>query len=51
MALGSRLEFFLRSQRVSNRGFKEATGWAPRVRDAAEGIRLLTSASEVPTPR
>ncbi|HEY8489980.1 MAG TPA: NAD-dependent epimerase/dehydratase family protein [Dehalococcoidia bacterium] len=30
-----------RSQRVSNRRFKEATGWAPTVPSAREGWRLL----------
>jgi hypothetical protein len=29
------------SQRVSNRRFKEATGWAPTVRSGVEGWRLL----------
>jgi 2-alkyl-3-oxoalkanoate reductase len=34
-----------RSQRVSNRRFREATGWAPSVRDAREGLRRLSAAS------
>jgi nucleoside-diphosphate-sugar epimerase len=32
-----------RSQRVSNRRFREATGWAPSVPSAREGLRLLAS--------
>jgi nucleoside-diphosphate-sugar epimerase len=33
--------FYLRSQRVSNRRFKQATGWSPRYRDAREGWEAL----------
>jgi len=39
--LGARMSFLLRSQRVSNRQFKETTGWSPRVPDAAVGLREL----------
>ena len=49
--LGRRLEFFLRSQRVSNRRFREATGWAPRVPDAADGIPRALAASRGPEGR
>jgi len=45
LLLGQRLDFFLRSQRVSNRRFRDATGWAPQVRDAAEGIPRALAAS------
>jgi NAD dependent epimerase/dehydratase family enzyme len=51
LALGSRLEFLLRSQRVSNRRFRSATGWAPRVRSAAEGLQLLRNAALMPAVR
>ena len=33
--------FLARSQRVSNRRFKEATGWSPTVHSARLGLRLL----------
>ena len=33
-----------RSQRVSNRRFREATGWSPSVRDARDGLRRLAAA-------
>jgi len=34
-------EMLLRSQRVSNRRFKEATGWAPRYPSARDGFRAF----------
>ena len=37
-ALGSGMEFLLRSQRVSHLAFTEATGWLPQVRSAADGL-------------
>lgn len=40
-AMGERMSFLLRSQRVSNRRFREATGWAPRMPDAVAGLRAL----------
>ncbi|MCO1659019.1 NAD-dependent epimerase/dehydratase family protein [Pseudonocardia humida] len=40
-ALGRRMGFLLRSQRVSNRRFAAVTGWAPGVRRAADGLRTL----------
>lgn len=36
--------FAARSQRVSNRRFKEATGWAPTVRSAREGWKRIMAA-------
>jgi nucleoside-diphosphate-sugar epimerase len=36
--------YILRSQRVSNRRFKEATGWAPRYPSAREGWREVAQA-------
>jgi nucleoside-diphosphate-sugar epimerase len=33
--------FLTRSQRVSNRKFKDATGWTPMVPSARDGLRLL----------
>jgi nucleoside-diphosphate-sugar epimerase len=38
LLVGPGMEFLLRSQRVSHRGFSAATGWAPRVRSAADGL-------------
>jgi hypothetical protein len=35
------MEFLLRSQRVSHHRFAEATGWTPRVADAADGLARL----------
>jgi nucleoside-diphosphate-sugar epimerase len=46
LALGERMSFLLRSQRVSNRRFTEATGWTPTITDAAAGlVRLGASAA------
>jgi hypothetical protein len=39
LRLNSNTRFYLRSQRISNRRFKEATGWAPRYPDAGAGWR------------
>ncbi|WP_369133857.1 NAD-dependent epimerase/dehydratase family protein [Modestobacter sp. I12A-02662] len=44
LVLGHRLEFFLRSQRVSHQRFSDATGWAPRVQSAREGLPLARAA-------
>lgn len=38
---GKHLMFLTRSQRVSNRHFKQATGWSPTVASAKLGLRLL----------
>lgn len=35
--------FYLRSQRISNRRFKEATGWSPRYPDAGAGWRAMVA--------
>jgi NAD dependent epimerase/dehydratase family enzyme len=48
-ALGPRMAFLLRSQRVSHRRFTAATGWTPQVRSAAGGLSTLTRAA-VPVP-
>ncbi|HEU4557690.1 MAG TPA: hypothetical protein VFS20_07560, partial [Longimicrobium sp.] len=40
---GRQIEFMGRSQRVSNRRFKAATGWAPTVRDAREGWERIAA--------
>jgi nucleoside-diphosphate-sugar epimerase len=37
-ALGPRMEFLLRSQRVSHRRFTGITGWVPEVPSATEGL-------------
>jgi 2-alkyl-3-oxoalkanoate reductase len=43
---------FARSLRISNRRFREATGWSPAVRDAVEGMAIVGFADpSVPTPR
>jgi nucleoside-diphosphate-sugar epimerase len=47
-ALGPRMGFLLRSQRVANRRFAAATGWAPRVRSAADGLRALGAGERGP---
>jgi nucleoside-diphosphate-sugar epimerase len=39
--LGKRMGFALRSQRVSNRRFRQRTGWSPRMPDAATGLQEL----------
>jgi nucleoside-diphosphate-sugar epimerase len=43
LALGSRMAFLLRSQRVTNRRLTTATGWTPQVRSAADGLPRLAS--------
>ncbi|MGH8922437.1 MAG: NAD-dependent epimerase/dehydratase family protein, partial [Actinomycetes bacterium] len=47
LRLSPNTRFYLRSQRVANRRFKDATGWAPRYPDAAAGWRAM--AAEGPT--
>jgi nucleoside-diphosphate-sugar epimerase len=44
LALGPRMEFLLRSHRVSNRRFTATTGWVPQVRSAADGLAQLARA-------
>lgn len=41
---GREAGFMARSQRISNAAFRAATGWAPEVRDAREGWRLIGEA-------
>jgi hypothetical protein len=38
---GKDMMFLARSQRVSNRKFKDETGWSPMVPSAKLGFRLL----------
>jgi hypothetical protein len=45
---GSTGEALTRSLRVSNRRFRDATGWSPAVRNAVEGLGMFASAS-IPT--
>jgi len=45
---GAQTEFMGRSQRVSNRRFKAATGWAPTVPDAREGWHRIAAALRQP---
>jgi nucleoside-diphosphate-sugar epimerase len=49
MMAGPTAEAFTRSLRVSNRRFREATGWAPAVRNAVEGMAHVSAASS-PAP-
>jgi nucleoside-diphosphate-sugar epimerase len=52
MIAGPTAEVFRRSMRISNRRFREATGWMPRVRTAVEGMAQLGAESRsVPTTR
>ena len=44
MMAGPAGEVFTRSLRISNRRFRQATGWAPAVRNAIEGMALLDAA-------
>jgi nucleoside-diphosphate-sugar epimerase len=39
---GKNMMFLARSQRVSNRKFKDETGWSPMVPSARDGFRLLS---------
>jgi 2-alkyl-3-oxoalkanoate reductase len=41
MMAGPAGEVFTRSLRISNRRFREATGWVPAVRNAVEGMALV----------
>jgi nucleoside-diphosphate-sugar epimerase len=45
-AAGSKTDYMLRSQRVSNRRFKDATGWSPRYPDGHTGWPAVVSAAE-----
>jgi nucleoside-diphosphate-sugar epimerase len=47
---GREADFMVRSHRVSNARFRAATGWAPEVRDAREGWRLIGEAMHQPQP-
>lgn len=42
------MSFLLRSQRVCNQRFKNATGWAPRIPDATAGLRILRTPDRWP---
>ena len=43
MIAGPAAEAFTRSLRISNRRFREATGWAPEVRNAVEGLARVST--------
>jgi hypothetical protein len=47
---GAKAMMYLRSQRVSNARFKEATGWVPAFRDARQGMPAVMEAMGA-TPR
>jgi nucleoside-diphosphate-sugar epimerase len=47
---GSYGDVMVRSQRVSNRRFKEATGWAPRHRSLREGLAAVRQELDRPPP-
>jgi nucleoside-diphosphate-sugar epimerase len=52
MMAGPTGEAFTRSLRISNRRFREATGWAPAVRNAVAGMALIGSENPLdPTAR
>jgi nucleoside-diphosphate-sugar epimerase len=44
-AAGSKARYLMRSQRVSNRRFKEATGWSPRYPSVREGLPPVIAAA------
>jgi nucleoside-diphosphate-sugar epimerase len=46
---GRRADVLARSQRVSNRRFREATGWAPMVSSVDHGWPLVVAALEEPS--
>jgi hypothetical protein len=48
LVFGPRMEFLLRSHRVSNSRFTAATGWAPQVRSAADGLPRLARSLAAP---
>jgi nucleoside-diphosphate-sugar epimerase len=48
MTAGPAAELFTRSLRISNRRFRDATGWAPAVRNAVEGMALIGGANPPP---
>ena len=48
LRLSATTRFYLRSQRVSNRRFKEATGWAPERPEAASGLHAMVAAMQTP---
>jgi nucleoside-diphosphate-sugar epimerase len=43
LVLGGPSKYILQSQRVSNKRFKEATGWSPQHHDVREGMRSVTA--------
>jgi nucleoside-diphosphate-sugar epimerase len=47
LALGGPAKYILQSQRISNRRFKEATGWAPRYANVRDGFRQVAEALAV----
>jgi 2-alkyl-3-oxoalkanoate reductase len=44
LILGGPAKYILQSQRVSNKKFKEATGWAPRYHNVHEGMNAVAAA-------
>jgi nucleoside-diphosphate-sugar epimerase len=48
MMAGPAAEVFSRSLRISNRRFREATGWAPEVRNAIEGMARVGAENPLP---
>jgi nucleoside-diphosphate-sugar epimerase len=48
--MGSKTTVLTRSQRVSNRRFREATGWAPRHASARDGWRAVAAAKRDASP-
>jgi nucleoside-diphosphate-sugar epimerase len=44
-AVGKKADYLIRSQRVSNRRFKDATGWSPRYPSVREGLPPVIAAA------
>ena len=49
--MGDKLDHVVRSQRVSNRALRQATGWRPRYPSVREGIPAVVEAARKGSPR
>lgn len=47
--LGDKLDHVVRSQRVSNKALRDATGWQPRYRSVREGLPAVMGAAGIRT--
>ena len=50
LMLGGPANYVMQSQRVSNKRFKEATGWAPQYASVREGFAQVKSEMEAGRP-